>query len=413
MFILDLEYAPSMKPHSISRRRFFQLVGLTALTLIHSSRAGRVWAQADWRSLLIHYRNGALNNYWEENGRRAILASRLYPGIYIRDGLFWGPLGLEDADFGWDCYRWFAESQMENGQIKSVVALMPEQADALQTHDDEGSLLFVLASDWLARARRKIESERVVRAYEFVQTHVVDDLYLSPPGAFRYWLDTMQLDVSDSLAHNQGLLCLARRAMVNLGLADVNEGNVAAAQRAYRSFFDAASGYLTCGKSSRFATAQDVSALFPEFLSRYLYGEPILSDAMVLAHVNRILGNASVLSLNGTLAGIKVLSSRSGAFLPPAWFLVPGLNREGNYHNGAHWSLYSIVMLALAYQITRSEMYARRIGELVWNELAADPHSKEFIVLTPGAVGTFDPLRSDYTWNALIPIACRWCGLTS
>lgn len=393
----------------LTRRAFLSLTGLAALSLLLHPQA-QAAEQTDWRELLVHYRNGALNNYWEQNGRRALLASRLYPGIFIRDSFF-GTLGLEDSQFGSDCYRWFAESQMEQGQIRSAVPLLPDQANLLQAHDDEGTLLFVIASDWLTRAHRKIEPQPVVRAYDFAQTHTQEDFYVSPPGAFRYWLDTMQLEVSDALAYNQGLLCLARRAMVNLGLAKVNEGHVAAAQRGYRSFFDNARGYVQCAKASRFASAQDVSALLPEFLSRYLYNEAILSDSMVLAHVNRILGNAAVLARNGTLVGLKVLSASSGAFFPPAWFFVPGDNIPGRYHNGAHWPLYSIVILALAYQITRSSTYARQIGEMVWNELAADPHSKEFVVLTPGAVGTSDPARSDYTWNSLIPIACRWSGL--
>jgi hypothetical protein len=51
------------------------------------------------------------------------------------------------------------------------------------------------------------------------------------------------------------------------------------------------------------------------------------------------------------------------------------------------------------------------IGQMVVNELAVDRQPKEFIRLTPGAIGTFDPGRSNYTWNALIRTACEWCGL--
>lgn len=394
----------------ISRRAFFKLAGLGALALLEAAEARRAHALSDWRELLVSYRNGALNNYWEQNGRRALLASHLYSGIFLRDS-FWGTLGLEDADYASDCYRWFAERQFENGQVPSAVALYPEQANLFAPQDDEGTLLFVIASDWLARTRHKIETDRVTRAYEFIQTHAPEDVYVTAPGAFRYWLDTVQFEVSDALAYNQGLLCLARRAMVNLGLGQVNEGHVAAAQRAYRSFFDARAGYVRCARASRFASAQDVSALLPEFLSRYLYGEVILSDESVIAHANHVLTTASVWNRDGTLAGIKVFSSASGAFFPMNWFYVPGLNLPGRYHNGGHWPLFSIVLLALAYRITRGEMYARRAGELVWNELASDPRSKEFVVMTPGAVGTFDADRTDYTWNALIPAACRWAGL--
>ncbi|MBM4429732.1 MAG: hypothetical protein FJ026_05190 [Chloroflexi bacterium] len=170
-------------------------------------------------------------------------------------------------------------------------------------------------------------------------------------------------------------------------------------------------GYVTLGKYSRFASAQDLSAIFPEFLSRYLYDERILSDEVVMAHVERIVGNAAVYTRGRRLAGIKVISSSSGGFLPPTWFHEPALNPRGDYQNGGYWPMYTIVALALAYSISRQARYERMVGQLVTNELALDHQSKEVIRLTPGAVGTFDPLRCNYTWNALIPLACRWAGL--
>lgn len=391
-----------------TRRAFLQLAALAGVSLLAPPRANA--ESLNWRDLLICYRNGALNNYWERNGRRALKASRIYSGIYLRDAL-WGALGLQDMDYLRDCYQWFADAQMENGQIRGAIALEPELTGEFEWHDDESTLLFILASERLRSARHKVEAAQVERAYAFAQTHVVDDLYLSPPGAFRYWVDTMLLERADVLAYMQGMFCLARRALVNLGWGNVNEGHVAAAQRAYRSFFDATRGYVTCGKFSRLALAQDVSAVFPEFLSRYLYNERILEDAMLVRHANRLLANASAHARDGTLVGIKNLSTASGAFLPSAWFAVPGLNRPGVYQNGGHWPLYSSALLALTYSITRGAQYARWIGEMIVNELADTQHSQEFVVLSPNAVGTFDATRADYSWNALIPVALQWCGL--
>jgi len=70
--------------------------------------------------------------------------------------------------------------------------------------------------------------------------------------------------------------------------------------------------------------------------------------------------------------------------------------------------MYTIVALALADAIGGHKTYERVIGQLVYNELAQDHQSKEVIRLTPGAVGSFDALRCNYTWNALISAACRW-----
>jgi len=397
--------------NTFSRRHFIKLAGAAALGVLAPWRLGSVNAAEDWHDLLGYYGASTRSNIVEISGRRALLSSRLYPGTCIRDALFWGPLALGDANLGLECYQWFAETQMENGQIRSAVPLHPEEAQWLEPKDDEGGLLFVIASDWLRRQGFALDTSRIERAYAWVQTHVRNHTYISSRGPFRYWADTVSPNVSEAITHNQGLLCLARRAMRNMGLGGVTDQDVAAAQARYRSFYNAGLRYVTLGKYSNFAWAQDISVVFPEFLSRYLYNEPILTDAMAVGHVERILRNAAVYFADGRLAGIKVISSSRGAFLPQSWFFASGLNPPGDYQNGGYWPVYSIVALALAYSITHDVKYAQIIEQLVVNELAPDHQSKEIIRLTPGAVGTFDPARSNYTWNALIPTACWWCGL--
>ena len=396
---------------AVSRQDFLRVAAVALLRAWRARGTSRTPPADDWRALLPDYEQCARGNIVQVDGRRAMLASRLYPCTYIRDALFWGPLALQDSELGLECYRWFADAQLPNGQIPSAVALHPGQEPLCIPTDDEGTLLFLIASDWLTAHGHDVDRQRILAAYAWVQGHVPGDLYLSSAGPFRYWADTVNPNVTEAIAHNQGLLCLARRAMVRLGLGGVSEGDVLKAQERYRSFYDFRRGYVALGKYSRFAFAQDLSAIFPEFLSRYLYGEPILVDRMVVTHVERILGNASVYTTGRRLAGIKVISSASGGFLQPGWFHEPALNPRGDYQNGGYWPMYTIVALALAYSISRDERYERIVGQLVSNELAGDHQSKEVIRLTPGKLGTFDPLRCNYTWNALISLVCRWAGL--
>lgn len=356
------------------------------------------------------YEDSTRRNIITLNGRRALLSSWTYPGTFIRDALFWGPLALGDPALGWECYQWFAESQLDSGQIRTAVPITPADEHALEPKDDEGSLLFVIASDWLRRNGFQPDFGRVIRAWEWANTHVQDHRYWSSPGPFRYWADTVSPDRRETIAYNQGLLCLARRAMLNMGLG-VTEDDARAAQAGYRAFYDSARRYVRLGRQSQFASAQDVSAIFPEFISRVLNNEPILADAMIANHVARITRNAAVFFPDGRIAGLKILSSSSGAFLPPKWFHVPGLHWPGNYVNGAHWPPYTLVALALAYAVTREPRYAEYIAQLVEYELNLDGQSKEFLRLTPGAVGAFDPERNNYTGNILVRLACRWCGL--
>jgi hypothetical protein len=408
----------------LTRRVFLGLIAAAAGGYIVTRRS-RAYAPSEWQALLPIYTNAALGNIVEIEGRRAMLSSRLYPGTYVRDALFWGPLALDDPDLGYDCYSWFAESQLENGQIRSAVPLRPEDADALEPKDDEGTLLFIIASDWLHRngyvliprparsGSEVLEIGRIERAYRWVEQHVANHRYLSPAGPFRYWADTINPDRDETISHNQGLLCLARRAMVNMGLGGVTDDDVVAAHAAWRAMYDSNAGYLPLGQYSNFARAQDNSAVFPEWLSRYLYDEPILTDEMVASHAGRMVGNASVNDDEGHLAGIKIICGENGEFLPQEWFYEAGLNPPGDYQNGGYWPVYTHGMLALAYSITRDPHYARMIEALVRYELELDGHTKEIIRLSPGMVGTFQDVRADYTWNALIPVALRWAGLVS
>jgi hypothetical protein len=392
---------------TVTRRRFLHLCAGVSTGLLTRSLTA---AQTDWRALLPDYTASTRRNIVNMGGRQALLSSRLYPGTYVRDALFWGPLALNDPELGVACYRWFAESQLDTGQIRTAVPLHDDEADKLTPQDDEGTLLFILASEWLVRAGYTLKAERIEHAYGWVETHVQDDLYISPAGAFRYWADTVELNRNDAIVHNVGLLALARRAMVRLNLGGITEGHVRAAQSAYRSYHILDPGYLTFGVISRFANVQDISALFPEFLSRYLYHEPILTDDQVVSHVRYALATTRV-DVDGQIAGIKVIADTDGSFLPPDWYFAPGLNSPGDYQNGGYWPMYTLVALALAYSITRDPAYEAIIGRLVIAELGGDHQSKEIIRLSPGAVGSFDPQRANYTWNALIRAALVWCGL--
>jgi hypothetical protein len=121
--------------------------------------------------------------------------------------------------------------------------------------------------------------------------------------------------------------------------------------------------------------------------------------------------NAAVYK-DGKIAGIKVICDSNGAFLPPERYHVSELNGRGRYQNGGYWPMYTLTALSLAYRIDPVQIKYKQIVEtLIRAELESDPISKEIIVLADGQVGTFDPKRSGYTWNALIAPAVTWSGI--
>lgn len=401
---------------SLTRRRFLALLGLggTAAAIVlrpidppGSPLPRRRSPIAD---LLPYYARSTRGNIVTVRGERAILSSRIYPkGTFVRDA-FYGPLALNDPVLGYDCYRWFERTQLPNGQIMTAVGFTPDDQADLTPMDDDSSLLFIIWSAWLAREGIEIKRDVVEGAFAHVQSHVgASGDFVSPPGPFRYWADTVNPETPERITHNQGLYALALRSMQQLGWGGVTRDDVEAAKRRYAGYYNTSLSALTLGRDSWWALKQDISTVFPEFLFRWAFTDRALPDSVVTDTVARNVRTASVYK-NGRIAGIKVICDGDGSFLPPDRYHVQVLNGPGNYQNGGYWPMYTLTALALAYKIARVREYRSIAETLVTAELGTDRRSKEIITLNPDAVGGWDPKRNGYTWNALIAPALKWAG---
>ena len=401
-----------------SRRNFLKLAGATGALLAASQVSPSLAAElaapaaAPISGLLPYYSRDAQNNVVVKNRRRAMLSSHVYPkATFVRDS-FYGPLALNDAWLGTECYRWFAETQnADTGQIRCAVPFDSKNEYLFQIWDDDSSLLFVIWSAWLKRNRINLDPANAEKAWAFVKTHIIDDFHLTPALPFCYWADTVQFDTPERVGHNQGLYALAARSMLEHGWGGVTAADYDRARARYAEFFRPDLGIVALGKDSWWADKIDISVLFPEFMLRWLYKESALPDAMILSMVDRYVPLASVYKQDKTLAGLKVICAPDGSFLPPERYHVPVLNEPGQYQNGGYWPMYTLIALALRYKIAPDKNLKTLIETLVQVELAKDRRSKEIIILAPGVEGAIDPNRSGYTWNALIVPALKWAGV--
>jgi hypothetical protein len=404
-----------------SRRDVLKLMGLVGVTwattqwaatqLLAGQEAPAAQPVSSVTQLLPDYHAGTRRNIVTRHAQRAMLSSQLYPkATFVRDA-FYGPLALNDVALSAECLRWFVRAQLPTGQIRTAVPFAPADEADFAPGDDDSSLLFIIWSAWLKRNRAPIDLAAIALAWSFVQTHVRDGQYVTPAGPFRYWADTVLFEQPERIAHNQGLYVLALRAMRFLDAGRITDQQLAQAKAHYASFYRSDLGALTLGKDSAWAATIDLSALFPEFLLRWLYDDTALPDAAILATVDRFRQVAAVPQLDGSIAGIKIICAANGDFLDRQRFYEPGLNWPGDYHNGGYWPMYTLTAFALAYRLTREPALKRTIEQLITIELGADHQSKEVIILAPGAVGTVNPDRSNYTWNALIVPALKWAGV--
>jgi len=407
-----------MADNHSSRRSFLKLVGWLGVTwvatqLLSSKESAVSPSQpaSPIAHLLPDYFDSTRRNIVTHNLRRAILSSSLYPkATFIRDA-FYGPLALSDLGLSNECYRWFAETQLPNGQIRTAVPFDSADDADFPPGDDESTLLFIIWSAWLWRNRVSIDAGPIRRAIEFVRTHVIDEYYVTPAGAFRYWADTVKFEEVERIAHNQGLYVLALRALRLLDMGEVTDAQLAQAKAQYGSFFRPELGAMALGKDTWWAATIDLSALFPEFLLRWLYDEAALLDQTILATVDHFRKVAAVTQSDSTLAGIKIICAGNGDYLDKQRFFASGLNWPGDYQNGGYWPMYTLTAFALAYHLAHEPALLRSIEQLIAFELSADHQSKEVISLAPIPASDTKLDRSNYTWNALIVPAIKWAGI--
>ncbi len=341
------------------------------------------------------------------DGRTVVLPGPAYTSaLYLRDALY-TLIGLGDGALIAELHRWFEAAQNKvTGEVPGAVALVPWEPLSAPA-DDETNLLFIAWAGIVKRQGGTPDNAALEAAYRYVQGHVRDGRYVSPGGPFRYWADTVIVDADETIAYNQGLYVVALRFLRELGVGDVSDETIAKAVAAYRAIYRADLGYMPLGANN---TSIDGSALFPEFLHRYFFSQPIVGDHQVLATVDYYLAKAAVHDDDGTLVGVKIIARPNGDFLRPDKFSVLSLASPGDYQNGGYWPLFTQVNLALAYSINGDDRHRKAMEELAMTELA-NGLAKEYLQTNPGRMGFAHELRQPHAWNVLVVTAWRWAGL--
>lgn len=356
------------------------------------------------------YLEDARKNILQTKGKQVIVPSQAYCShVYTRDS-FLSCLGLNDFSLSKDNYLYFQKNQLENGQVPTSVSLYSTEIACPQ--EDESTLLFVIWAGLMKRKNFPVDNKAVKKALDFIKAHSYQDKYLTLPGTFRYWPDTLRFDSQENIAYVQGLYCLALRFLREMGEGIITDRQLAGAEEQYRNFYDKNLGYVSLGKTSNVSECQDVSVLLPEFFCRLFFKGRILTDEMIIRTVNYRIRTATVCNCKNEQIGIKAVCLPDGGFLPPERFFEPeALNPQGCYHNGAYWPMFSLVELSLAYAITKDQELKEVASRLMRSEFSGDKHSKEFLYLASWRLGGFDKERSGYSWNALANLALRWSKL--
>jgi hypothetical protein len=245
-----------------------------------------------------------------------------------------------------------------------------------------------------------------------------------------------QLDVIDyppgtsDICENQGMLAVTLRAIKELeipGVSDrISEDYLAKVEEAYRRYYDPARKIVRPARN--ITDAIGFGDIFPEFLSLWLFKRKILTDEMVVNHLDRIpvlmpSKDAPDPQAGGTVRPIFIGLTPEGkgwSYFTDTWHPMISIEHganyashsmDGIYYNGGSWmriELCGYVAGKLHGWLKADIAIANRL----WAELhiAADfPTSQEYLATDPAH--PFFGYHRVFAWNSFVFQALELAGL--
>lgn len=229
----------------------------------------------------------------EQDSTRPILAPSIWYSaageMYLRDS-FYALNGIHNRELNEKVFTLWGENQGADGAINTLVE--PNIANVERKSNDSTPLWLMWALLNRRRFGTALPMDKVRRAAEYC---------LAAYDPRREAICTAQfvigqLDVisypkgTNILCENQGMLAVLLRVIRELQIPEVSSSisasYIAKAEEEYRSYYDATRGFFLPARNIHDAIG--FSDIFPEFLSLWLFKRAILTDDMVVSHLNHI-----------------------------------------------------------------------------------------------------------------------------
>jgi hypothetical protein len=351
--------------------------------------------------------------------------------MYLRDSFF-ALNGVHDRELNEGVWNLWADNQGEDGAINTLVE--PNLAN-LERKSNDSTPLWLM---WALLNRRRfgtvLPMDRVRKAAQYcLQT-------FDPKGNGECWAQFVmgQLDVirypegTSAICENQGLWAVTLRVIKELEIPGVSqtvsEERMRRAEELYRSYYDPALKFLRPARD--IGDAVGFAEIFPEYLSLWLFGIKILSDAMVIHHLDRIPTlmphkDCPHPEEGGTVRPILIGLPKDGrpwSYFDETWHpmisdsFAQGYAKhsaDGIYYNGGSW-----MRIEVCGYVTGKLHGWKRAPQAIANRLWAEinvarefPTSQEYLATAAG--NPFFGFHRVFAWNSFILQALELAGLRS
>ena len=325
------------------------------------------------------------------------------PDMYFRDS-FWTVVAGYDRDLNEKIFQKWIVSQDEAGCVRTIWT--PYVGDQENSPNESTMLFIVWAFLNKQRFGTEIELDAVEKALAYCRRTFdpdQDGRVLAPTPA---QMDMIWPKGGAQFSVMQGIYAVALRCAKELGCA-VTDKEIKMANEGYRDMYNPELGYVTFANLDySYGDAMSPSNLMGEFLSLWLWNEPILSDEAVINTLDK---------LPVTDGCAPCLISASGEYFGEACPFTPENRWEGGvYLNGGSWLLHEylayVAGLRHGWSDARDRMEQRIFAEL--NHYAEEPFSHEHLALRRGEDGQPVPCyHRVFGWNTFLMIANEVAGL--
>jgi hypothetical protein len=324
------------------------------------------------------------------------------PDMYNRDS-FWSLMGVYDKESSEKIFNAWAATQNKAGTIGTIITPSMGSKE-LKGNDATPEFL------WFALVNKRqygtvLPMDKISKAFDYCMKEFDSDgdgickakFVLGQNDCAEYPNGTSDLSV------NQGMFAVTLRVAQELGLPVQNE-YIEKANQGYRAFYDKKRGYLIDNRLYEYAVT--FNSLLPEFVSWWLFNEPILTSAMVINTLDKVpaKNGYSPLIFHAT---DTFFSMENKPFSPNMYW------NNGIYYNAGSWMREEIcgyvAGLRHGWEPAEKRIKNRLTAEITLHP--DEPLSHEFLPFDLRVPGCWWPGTRVFSWNVFVLKALEVAGM--
>ena len=324
------------------------------------------------------------------------------PDMYNRDS-FWSLMGVYDQESSEKIFNAWAATQNDSGTIGTIIT---PSMGSKELKGNDATLEFL----WFALVNKRQYRtpppvEKITKAYRYILNELDSDgdaicsahFVLGQNDCVEYPGRTSDLAV------NQGMLAVTLRVAQELGMP-VENGYIDKANAAYRAFYNAKRGYLIDNRAHPYVIS--FNSLLPEFVSWWLFNEPILTSEMVNNTLDKVPAHDGYSPLIFHEKNI-FFTQKNKPFSPNLFW------DNGVYYNAGSWMREEICGYVSGLKHGWKPA-AKRITDRMKTEITLnpdEPFSHEFLPYDLSLPGCWWPSTRVFSWNVFVLKALEVAGI--